>query len=60
MQGTQRKLRKQWKADCVQNIKNRQTYETKEEKRKFIRESFQLDTNAILNEDAKLKEVLKF
>ena len=44
------------KANCVQNIENRQAYETKEEKRKFIHESFQLDTNAILNEDAKLKE----
>ena len=29
-----------------------------EEKQKFIRESFQLDTNAILNTDAKLKEAV--
>ena len=28
------------KADCIQNIENRQTYETEEEKQKFIRESF--------------------
>ena len=44
------------KADSVQSLGNRQCYETEEEKRKFIRESFQLDSNAILNEDAKLKE----
>ena len=48
------------KADCEQNIENRQTYETKEEKRKFILEGFQLDTNAILNKDAKLKEAVFF
>ena len=42
------------KADSVQSLGNRQCYETEEEKRKFIRESFQLDSNAILNKDAKL------
>ena len=48
-----------WKAECVQNIQNRQSYETKEEKQKFIPESFQLDdTNAILNADAKLNEAV--
>ena len=47
-----------WKAECVQTIENRQSYETEEEKQKFIRESFQLDTNAILNADAKLKEAV--
>ena len=46
------------KAECVQTIENRQSYGTKEEKRKFISESFQLDTNAILNADAKLKEAM--
>ena len=46
------------KAECVQTIENRQSYETEEEKQKFIRESFQLDTNAILNADAKLKEAV--
>ena len=40
------------------SIENRQCYETEKEKRKFIRESFQLDTNAILNADAKLKEAV--
>ena len=39
-------------------MENRQYYETEEEKRKFISESFQLDTNEILNMDAKLKEVV--
>ena len=43
------------KDDSVKSIENRQCYETKE-KRTFIGESFQLDMNAILNEDAKLKE----
>ena len=47
-----------WKAECVQTIENRQSYETEEEKRKLIHESFQLDTNAILNADAKLKEAV--
>ena len=47
-----------WKAECVQTIENRQSYETEEEKQKFIRESFQLDTNATLNADAKLKEAV--
>ena len=44
------------KAESVQSIENRQCYETEEEKRKFICESFKLDTNEILNADAKLKE----
>ena len=35
------------KAECVQTIESRQSYKTEEERRKFIRESFQLDTNAI-------------
>ena len=46
------------KADSVQSIENRQGYETEEEKQKFIRESFKLDLNAILNADAKLKEAV--
>ena len=46
------------KVECVQTIESRQSYETEEEKRKFIRESFQLDTNAILSTDAKLKEAV--
>ena len=33
-------------------------YETKEEKRQFICESFQLDANEILNADEKLKEAV--
>ena len=44
--------------ECVQTIENRQYYETEEEKRKFISESFQLDTNAILSTDPKLKEAV--
>ena len=47
-----------WKADSVQSVENRKSYETKEEKRPFIRESFQLFTNKILNADAKLKEAV--
>ena len=35
------------KVESVQRIENRQSYETEEEKLKFIHESFQLDTNAI-------------
>ena len=46
------------KAEYVQTIENRQSYETETEKRKFIQESFQLDRNAILNADAKLKEAV--
>ena len=46
------------KADSVQSIENRQFCETKKEKQKFIHESFQLDMNAILNTDAKLKEAV--
>ena len=52
MQGT---LRKQVYKICIEN---RHTYKIEEEQRKFIHESFQLDTNAILNEDAKLKEAV--
>ena len=44
------------KTNSVQSIENRQFYKTKGEKCQFIRESFQLDTNPILNTDAKLKE----
>ena len=44
------------KADSVQSIENRKFDETKEEKQQFICESFQLDANAILNADEKLKE----
>ena len=44
------------KADSVQSIGNRQFYEINKEKHQFIHESFQLDTNKILNAEAKLKE----
>ena len=44
------------KAGSVHSLGNRQTYQTQEEKRNFIRESFQLDSNKILNNDTKLKE----
>ena len=47
-----------WKAECVQTIESRQSYETEEQKKKFIPDRFQLDTNAILNTDAKLKEAM--
>ena len=46
------------KADNVQSIEKRQFYKIEEQKQQFIRESFQLDTNQILNADAKLKEVM--
>ena len=46
------------KAECLQTIESRQSYKTDEEKGKFIRESFLLDTNAVLNVDAKLKEAV--
>ena len=46
------------KADSVQSIENRQFYETEGEKRQFICESFQLETNKILNADANLKEAM--
>ena len=46
------------KSDCKQNIENRQTYEINEEKQTFISESLQLDANAILNADAKLKKAV--
>ena len=45
-----------WKSNSVQSVENRKSYETEEEKHQFICESFQLDRNEILNEDAKLKE----
>ena len=49
------------KADSVQYIENRQCYKTEKKKQKFIFKSFELDMNAILNTDAKLKEaVIKF
>ena len=44
------------KAGSEKTIENRQFYETKEEKRQFIHESFQLDMNSILNMDANLKD----
>ena len=44
------------KAGSVHSIESRQFYETEVKKRKFIRESFKLDSNAMLNEDAELKE----
>ena len=57
MEGTQRKqVRKQ--AVYSLYIENRQFYETEGKKRQFICESFQLDMNAILNMDAKLKEAV--
>ena len=46
------------KGNSVHSIENRQCYETEKEKQKFIHESFKLDTNAILNADAKLKEAV--
>ena len=51
MLGTGRKL-----VGNVQSMDNRQFYKTKGEKCQFICESFQLDTNEILNANAKLKE----
>ena len=47
-----------WKTGSVQSTENRQFYETKGEKLQIICESFQLDMNAILNTDAKLKEAV--
>ena len=47
-----------WKADSVQSVENRKYYKTEEENHRFIRESFQLDRNKILNADAKLKEAV--
>ena len=41
------------KADSVQSIENRKFYETEEDHCQFIRESFQLDVNKILNADEK-------
>ena len=43
------------KSDSAQSIENRKFYKTKEEKRQFICESFQLDANEILNANEKLK-----
>ena len=43
------------KADSVQSIVNRQCYETKEEKRKFILESFKLDTNGNIERRCQVK-----
>ena len=40
----------------VHSIDSRQCYETEVKKRKFIRESFKLNSNEILNEDAQSKE----
>ena len=42
----------------VYSIENRQFYKTKEKKSQFIHESFQLNTNEILNAEAKLKEAV--
>ena len=46
------------KAGSVQSIENRQFYETEGEKHQFICSSFQLDMNAKLNTDTKLKEAV--
>ena len=46
------------KADSVQSLENIRFFKTKEEKRQFICERFQLDTIEILNSDEKLKEVV--
>ena len=46
------------KADSVQSIENKEFYQTKKEKGQFIRKSFQLDMNEILNSDAKLKKAV--
>ena len=45
-------------SNSVENAEKAGRKATEEEKWKFIRESFKLDTNAILNADAKLKEAL--
>ena len=47
-----------WKADCVKSVENRKFQETKEEKRQFIHDSFQLNVNEISNADKKIKEVV--
>ena len=44
------------KAGSIHSLGSRQCYETEEEKLNFVRESFQLDSKAILNKDEKLKE----
>ena len=49
--------RKQVRKQTV-SIENRKLYETEEEKRQFICESFQLDANKILNAKEKLKEAV--
>ena len=51
MDATRRK-----QAVYVHSVDSRQNYKTEVEKRKFIRESFNLDSNAILNKDEVLKE----
>ena len=43
------------KADSAESIENRKFYETEEEKRQFLRESFQLDEKEILSAAKKLK-----
>ena len=50
--------RKQVGKKSVQSIENRQFYKTEVEKLQFINESFQLDTNEILNADVKLIEAV--
>ena len=44
------------KAGSVHSVDSKQNYETEVEKQKFIRESFNLDSNVILNKDEVLKE----
>ena len=44
------------KTGSIHSLGSRQSYETQDKKRNFIRESFQLDSNEILNQDPKLKE----
>ena len=46
------------KADSVESIEKGQFYETQGEQHQFTRESFLLDSNEILNADAKLKEAV--
>ena len=58
MEGMRRKQVGKQAVYTVQSIENRQFYKIKGEKHKFIHESFQLDTNAILNVDAKVKEAV--
>ena len=46
------------KADSVQSLENRNSYETEEKKGQFIHESFKLDKNKILYPDKKLEEAM--